>query len=317
MTNQTKGFRLYLQVRIGNGLHTDEECLTTYLDGREVTIRPSYGPPSISKAEWLVFEARGFPTEPEARTFGERLRANVQLAALCSSPYVDTGLDEVLGSINEEYYRSKGWLKPHQRHGDDVHGLLILPDDDNTVFSRGRAKGTTKSDPKLFLEAMRELADQPSVAEPAIALSVRLLNLAHMNSQPPARIVLAVSAVETVAQDENWTDEQRALIKNLAVEIEDPEVKEAVKRMHMHKISILQGIKRVLDNNSLGHLWKEWKDLYDRRSRFFHGGREFTRQEIQKLASDALKLCGKIILGIIKRTGLKLPSVASVNFRGI
>ena len=312
MTNETSGFRLYLQVRIGNNLNTDEELLTTYLDGREVTIRPSYGPPSISKAEWLVFEARGFPTEPEARTFGERLRANVQLAALCSSPGVDTGLGEVLGSINEEYYRSKGLLKSHQRHGDDVHGLLILPDDDNTVFSRGRAKGTTKSDPKLFLEAMRELADQPSVAEPAIALSVRLLNLAHMNSQPPARIVLAVSAVETIALDENWTDEQRTLIKNLAVEIEDPEVKEAVKRMH--KISIRQGIKRVLDNNSLGHLLEEWKDLYDRRSRFFHGGREFTRQETQKLASDALKLCGKIILAIIKRNGTKLPSVASVNF---
>ena len=225
MTNKTQGFRIYLQVRIGNPLHTDEVSLTTCLDGREVMIGASVGDPSISKAEWLVFEARGFPTEPEACAFGERLRANVQLAALCSSPGVDTGLDEVLSSINEEYCRSKGWLKPHQRAGPDIHGLLILPDDDNTVFSRGRGAVSKVSDPELFLEAMSELADQTSITEPAIALSVRLLNLARINSQPLARIVLAVSAVESVAEDENWTGEQRALIKNLATEIADPETK--------------------------------------------------------------------------------------------
>ena len=290
MTNATSGFRLYLQVRIGKALHTDEVSLTTCLDGREVTIRARDGAQSISKAEWLVFEARGFTTESEARAFSERLRANMQLAALCSGPGVDTG------------------------SGDDAHGLLILPDD-NTIFGHGWAKATLTSDPKLFLEAMHELADQPSITEPAIALSVRLLNLARVSSDPPAKIVLAVSAVETVAQDENWTDAQRALIKRLAAEIEDPEVKEAIKRMH--KISIRRGIKRVLDHNNLGHLWGDWNDLYERRSRLFHGGREFTRQETRKLSSDAWKLCGKIILGIIKRKGFTLPSVASVNFNGI
>ena len=318
MTDETSGFRLYLQVRIGKALHTDEVSLTTHLDGREVTVRPSLGSPLISKAEWLVFEARGFPTESEARTFGERLRANVQLAALCSGPGVDTGLDEVLGSINEEYWRSEGWLKPHQRHGPDVHGLLILPDDDNTVFSRGRAKVTRTSDPQLFLEAMRELADQPSVTEPAIALSVRLLNLARINSEPLARIVLAVSAVERVAEDEKWTREQRTLIQNLATVITDSEVKQAVERMlSMRKMSVAQGVRLMLDRNGLDHLWAAWKELYERRSRLFHGDRAFTKQETQKLSSDATELCGKIILGLIKRNGIKLPSVASMNFKGI
>ena len=304
MTNKTSGFRLYLQVRIGKALRTDEAFLTTYLDGREVRIRASLGP-SISKAEWLVFEARGFPTESEAHTFGERLRANVELAALCSSPGVDTGLDEVLGWVHEEYGRSEGGLKPYQRRGPDVHGLLILPDDDNTVFSRSRAKGTTVSSLELFLEAMRELADQPSITEPALALSVRLLNLARINAEPRARIVLAVSAVESVA-DENWTNEQRALINKLAAGIADPEVKEAVKRMH--RISIRQGIKRVLESNRLDHLWEEWDDLYKRRSRLFHGGGEFTNQEIGELASNATQLCDEIIFGIIKQKGIKLPA---------
>ena len=305
MTNETSGFRLYLQVRIGKALLTDKKFLTTCLDGREVKISATWGP-SISEAEWLVFEARGFPTESEARAFGERLRANVQLAALCSSPGVDTGLDEVLSSFNEEYERSEGCLKPHRRYGQDVHGLLILPDDDNTVFIRGRANATAVSDPELFLEAMRELADQPSITETALALAVRLLNLARISFEPLARIVLAVSAVESVAEDEEWSPEQRGLINKLAASIPNQEVKKAVERMH--RISVRQGIKRVLESNRLDHLWKEWDALYERRSRLFHGGGEFTKQEIGELASNATKLCDEIIFGIIKQKGIKLPS---------
>ena len=201
----------------------------------------------------------------------------------------DTGSDEVLAWLNEEYAQSEGWLKPHQRYGSDVHGLLIIPDDDNTLFPYSQAQVTVTSDPERFLEAMHELADQPSITEPAIALPVRLLNLARVNSQPLARIVLAVSAVEMIVQGQDWTDEQR-------------------------KSSKRQKIKRVLDDNSLDHLWGEWNDLYERRSRLFHGDREFTNQEIQKLASDATKLCSKIILAIIQQNGAKLPSVASTNF---
>ena len=305
MTNKPSGFRLYLQVRIGKALRTDEAFLTTALEGREVRIRASLGP-SISKAEWLVFEARGFPTESEAHTFGERLRANVELAALCASPGVDTGLDEVLGWVHEEYGRPEGGLKPYQRRGPDVHGLLILPDDDYTVFSRSRAKGTTVSSLERFLAALHELADQPPITETALALSVRLLNLARINSEPRASIVLAVSAVESVAEDENWSAEQRDLIDKLAAGIADPEVKEAVERMH--RISIRQGIKRVLESNRLDHLWEAWDDLYKRRSRLFHGGGEFTNQEIGELASNATQLCDEIIFGIIKQKGIKLPA---------
>ena len=307
MTNETSGFRLYLQVRIGTVLATDDVCLTTCLAGREVTIRVRNRTPSISGAKWLVFEACGFPTEPEARAFGERLRANVQLAALCSALGADTGLDKLLSYINEDAARSEGWLKPHQRLVPDRHGLSVISEGGELLISHlGSATGSTTSKPEPFLGAMRELADHPPITESAMALSVRLLNLALINPQPLARIMLAVAAVEGVAEAEagKWTGEQHALIKNLAVKIADPEVKKAVERMP--KISTGQRIKRVLDNNDLCHLWGKWKDLYKRRSRLFHGGKEFTKEEIQKLDSDARKLCGKIILTIIKRTAVQL-----------
>ena len=96
------------------------------------------------------------------------------------------------------------------------------------------------------------------------------------------------------------------MIDKLAAEIADPEVKDAVERMH--RISIRQGIRRVLRCNRLDHLWEEWDALYKRRSRLFHGGGEFTNQEIGELASTATQLCDEIIFGIIKQQGIKLPA---------
>ncbi len=81
---ETIGFRLRLQVRLGT-LGTDEVCLTTHLDGREVTIKSREDGQPISKAKWIILEAR---------VFGEQLRANVQLAAICSRLGADTGPDE-------------------------------------------------------------------------------------------------------------------------------------------------------------------------------------------------------------------------------
>ena len=312
------GFRLRLQVRLGT-LGTDEVCLTTRLAGREVTLKSREDGQPISKAKWIILEARGFATEPEARGFGERLRANVQLAAICSGLGADAGEEQALSWFNEDLFRSNGWLAPHQRFGPDVHGLSVLPDDDDTVFLYSEVQVTKTSNSDLFLDAMRELAGQPSITESAFTLPVRLLSLAHIN-QSFASIVLAFSAVEMVAQDESWSDNQRVLIKKLAVEITDHadgdrerlEVAEALQRMH--RIGVRQGVKRVLCRNGLSHLRKEWDRLYDLRSSLFHGSKQLTEQEVNSLENGAMKLCSRIILGIIKRNGINLPSVAIRNF---
>ena len=317
----TIGFRLRLQIRLET-LGTDEVCLTTRLDGREVRIKSREDGQPISKAKWIVLEARGFATESEARAFGERLRANVQLAALCSRLGADTGLDKVLSQINEEIWRSKGWLAPHQRLGPDVHGLSILPDDENTVFMYMEADLRVEPNPAQFLDALHELAEQPSITESKVTIAVHLLSLAHIN-QSFASIVLAFSAVEMVAQDENWSDKQRDLIRKLVAEITDHadgdreslEVAEALQRMH--RIGVRQGVKRVLCRNGLSHLQKEWDRLYGLRSSLFHGSKQLTEEEVNSLANEAMNLCSRIILAIIKRNGVKLPSVASKNFGSI
>ena len=321
--NEAIGFLLRLQVELGKALSTDEVCLATSLAGREVTIKSREQAQPLSKTKWIVLEARGFATESDARDFGEHLRSNVQIAALCSHVGADVGMDTTIGSINEDYFRSLGLLKPHQRYADEIHGISVLPDDNNTLFPLiGAAELNVRADPAQFIGAMSELAGQLSLSESAVIQAVRHLNLALINPQPLARIVLAFSAIEALGQNETWTPTQVNLIKKLASEVnenagdldadERSEVATAIGRLH--PIGLRQGVLRVLARMDLGHLRVEWDRLYGLRSRLFHGTGRLTKQEVNGLAAEAVKLCTRIILEIIKRDGIKLPSVASMHF---
>ena len=318
--NETVGFLLRLQVKIGRTLRTDQACLSTLLAGREIKIKSSNDQP-LSKTKWIVLEARGFATDTEARDFGEQLRSIVQIAALCSHLGADAGLDKTIGWVNEDLFRSEGFLEPHRRIGPTVHGLLILPDDDNTLFLHMEAAVTVKADPDQFIDAMEELAGQLPLSEPAGTPAVRLLNLALINPQGLAKIVLAFSAIEALGQDETWTPAQVDLITKLAIEIENNadgdgerlEVAEALRRS-LHRIGLRQGVKRLLCGHDIGHLQKEWDRLYGLRSGLFHGTVPLKKHEVNQLAADTVKLCSRIILALIQQDGLKLPSVASKHF---
>ena len=314
---------MLLQVKIGKTLRTDQVSITTRLAGREVKIRSSKQDQPISETQWIILEARGFATQTEAREFGKQLQTNIQIAALCSHLGADAGEDEILGWVNEDFYRSKGLLEPHQRYAPEVHGVLVLPDDDNTLFPRMEVALTVAADPAQFLGALSELAGQTPITESIGALPVRILNLALINPDRLAKIVLAFSVVEALAQGETWSGEQRNLIQKLATEVEDDadgdgerlEVAEVLRRLS--RIGLRQGVKRVLCCNDLRHLQDEWDRLYDLRSDLFHGRKQLAKQEVNKLAADAVKLCCCIILTIIKQNGIRLPSIASTHFGNI
>ena len=79
-----------------------------------------------------------------------------------------------------------------------------------------------------------------------------MLNLAEMNQDPIAKVVLAISTVEGLATDLPWTDGQRKLIENSAAWLETTqgkendvsEVVEAIRRLR--KESIRQRLKKLL-----------------------------------------------------------------------
>ena len=69
MVEKTK-YRLWLKLRIGKSLDTEDDALTVSIAGRTVTIESEKRGEPLSKTSWLVMSCRGFETEAQARKFG-------------------------------------------------------------------------------------------------------------------------------------------------------------------------------------------------------------------------------------------------------
>ena len=74
MVEKTK-YRLWLKLRIGKSLDTEDDALTVSIAGRTVTIESEKRGEPLSKTSWLVMSCRGFETEAQARKFGRSFDA--------------------------------------------------------------------------------------------------------------------------------------------------------------------------------------------------------------------------------------------------
>ena len=329
-------YRLWLKLRVGKPLATQERPLKGFVAGRTVTIESDRQAEPLSKASWLVMGCRGFETESEAREFGEKLRRAAHLAGLCTQVGVDAGdpgEDLTVSWVNPKIFRSGGGLDPDTRIGPDVHGIVILPDDGKTVFLRaGEAKGQVLANAGDFVQALEQALPENDVAGsdfPSIRRAIRVLNIAQMNTDPIGKVVLAVSAIEGLATAPPWTDEQHTLIKSSAAWLEQThgcgeETKQVVDAiLQVRRESIRQRIKKSLAANELSGVWEDWEALYSKRSRLFHGrtnaenelrGDHLERSELHDLAQKAINLCSRIVLSMAKREGISVPDRAKVHF---
>ena len=329
-------YRLWLKLRVGKALATEESALTVWVAGREITIKSESQSQPLSEASWLLIGCRGFEAEDDARDFGEKLRRAVHLAGLCARVGVDAGdpgEDRPVSWVNPELVLGSGGLDSDTRIGPDIHGILVLPDDGKTVFVRiGPAELTVRSNASDFVGALQEAFPESNLSGgdcPSIRRAVRVLNLAEINTDPIAKVVLAISTIEGLATDPPWTNGQKELIKRVAAWLERThgdgeetgQIVEAILRIR--NSSIRQRIRKMLTSNDLSVLWQAWEDLYSKRSRLFHGGRRDGREhrgdhleesEVHALGQEALTLCGRIVLSIAKREGIAIPGQAGVHF---
>lgn len=288
---------------------------------REVTIRSQKDGQPLNEAYWLIFGAKGFKTEEEAREFGNQLRQIVEIAALCTRLGVNVGDDRSGAWMSREFALSMGLIQPHERMMPNVHGLMVLPDDDLSRFLTVEGHGKVMHEPAQLVTSLNELGRQVPVQVSAAAAGVRVLNLALMASAPLAQIVLALSAVEELGQGESWSEGQKALLEELADQVtrdadndaERREVADALRRS-LHRIGLRQGVMRVLARLELDHLRKEWDSIYKRRSGIFHGTARLTENEISELAQASIDLCTKIVLAVAKVEGLQVPTATGTYF---
>lgn len=329
-------YRLWLKLRVGKALGTEKTTLTASVAGREVVIESERESQPLSEASWLLIGCRGFETEDDARGFGEKLRRAAHMAGLCARVGVDAGdpgENRTISWFNPKFLRETGALDPDTRLGPDIHGLLVLPDDGKTVFLRmAPATLSVRSNAGDFVRALQDAlpeSDEPVGNSPSIRRAVRVLNLAEMNTDPIAKMVLAVSTVEGLATDPPWTDAQQGLIESAAAWLErthrdGEEVGQVTKAIRgIRRESIRQRIRKMLHSSDLSDLWRDWDALYGKRSRLFHGGRKdsseergdhLAESELNALGQKALTLCGRIVLSMAKGEGIPVPGGAGVHF---
>jgi hypothetical protein len=316
------GFRVRLRVRFAKGLTTEATSLSVTVDQRAVTITSQIKDEPLNKAKWIILQSGGFETEEGAQHFGDHLRSILQVAALSSRLGVDVGHDKASGWINEDFARSTGLIKEHERVAPNIHGLAIVPDDDLTRFPIINMQGVVTAHPDQLTSAMTELGEDGEARVGLAANGVRLLNLALMTSEPLAQLVLAFSAIEELGQDRKWSEAQNTLIEHLAVtaekssdvpEAQRAEVVRAI-RKGLFPLSLRQGVMRLLSENGVDHLRKEWDRLYGIRSGLFHGTARLSDGEVNQAAQDTIALCARIIFALIVKGGGSVPSIAETQF---
>ena len=319
------GFRVRLRVRIAKGLTTEATNLSVVLADKDVTITSEHREEPLSKAKWMILSARGLTTEEAAQHFGNLLCSILQLAGLSLRLGVDVGENKSTSWVSEDFARSMGLIKEHERIAPNIHGLAILPDDDYTRFPVINADAAVTASPEGFVSSLRELGENGDITLGLAANGVRLLHLALMTSEPLAQIVLALSAVEELGQNEKWSGTQIALIKQLAdaaeasvelTKVERAEVANAI-RTGLFRLSLRQGVMRLLSGLNLDHLRKDWDRLYSIKSGLFHGTARLAHSEMNQAALDTITLCGRIILALVAREGGRIPSIAETHFNPI
>jgi hypothetical protein len=138
------------------------------------------------------------------------------------------------------------------------------------------------------------------------------MNAAMLSKEPLARLVLAVSAVELLAQQPKWSSRQKAVIKELVATVEgrtdltEKERVELAKTVRDARLGIAEGCRRLLKALDLETLEGSWKAFYGIRSAIFHGRAPAIDQDLASISEDALLLCGRVVVTAV---GQQIPSV--------
>lgn len=296
-------YRVRLRFRLQKMLNLDVHEHRLQIEDREVVLSAPLPDEKIKDSEWLIMNTRGLPSEEEAWRFGRKLKVALEVSAIAARVGIDTGQDlpttTLSGVFREVVTEKSGTLVR-----DNIHGLDVFLDDPNTRIFSMSLMGVVRTSPDPFLTDLNELVASGTAPSERIEDVILLLNYALMRPEPVAQIVFAVSAVESLGQDETWSPDQRQLLGNLAIMAEqsptgtDAERKEVADtiRKGMHRISLRQGVFRLLERLGLANLKRAWDDLYSERSTLVHGVAPKPGEKYADLAYRTVSLCGKIIL---------------------
>lgn len=310
-------YRARLRFRLLKKLNIEAKDYRFLVAGREVILSAPTPEFTIRDSDWLVMNARGFETEEEARVFGHNLRSAIELSSMATRLGVDAGRDlptsGLFHGIKEHLEKESGSIIRN-----NIHGLDVFEDDPKVVIFSFNATGIVHANHDPFLGFAAELYGHDSALSDDAKDIILLLNYALMRPEPVAQIIFSISAVEMLGQTESWTEAQKNLLSCLAKiaessdecsEQERQEISDAITKS-LHRLTLRQGVMRVLGRLNLIHLKKEWDSLYSERCTLVHGLAPRPGMDYSELAHRAVSLCGYILL---KTIAAELPIIDKYN----
>jgi hypothetical protein len=312
MTSNTH--RVRIRFRVAKNLHVAGSSYEFKVGGRNALLQTSNEETAIKDSEWLVVNTCDFLEESEARAFGRNLQASLHLASAITRLGIDPGINRPTASLSSSIKQQIA-EKTGAQIRDSIHGLDVFLDEPNVHFFEAHGTGGVLSNPTPFLTYAAELHDAVENMSKEALDVVLLLNFALMRPEPVAKIVFSISAVEMLGQQEDWSEAQREMLDRLAGSVmeigvgtahEREEVMLAIKR-GAHRISLRQGVIRLLNRLNLSHLKKPWDALYEERSKLVHGMAPVPGARYDEFAARTVDLCGRILL---TRIALEVPAVA-------
>lgn len=307
-SSDAKSYRARFRFRVLKRLKIDAHEIRFQIEGQEAVLSAATDSETIDNSDWLVINARGFATEQLARDFGARLKWAIEVSSVATRQGIDGGIDRATSSVGESV-RQLHFEKTGQLLRNNVHGLDVFEDDPRTRMIQFNATGSVRKDPEPFLGDLSNFMRMTGDVSQQTSDIVALLNVALMVQDPVAQIVFAFSAVEMLGQQYDWSAEQKTILNALAesaegfeagTEEERREIADAI-RKGTHRVSLRQGVMRLLKFLELDHLRGRWDELYGQRSSLVHALAPAKGADYGQLAADAISLCGFILLKAIAK----------------
>lgn len=305
--NANKNFRVRFRFRLRKKLGIQHKKYEFEIDSKTVTLSPQTPDLNICESEWLVINGSGFKSKSDAIEFAEKLKLVCEISSVSSRIGVDSGLDIAtsgFGEIVREHFEQQGIIPR-----DNIHGVDIFEDNSNIRFINinGNVSVFAASEPflgdiSLFFESICDVSRETKD-------TILLLNYALMRPDPVAQIVFSISAVEMLGQSEDWSSNQKELINQLSIscnsygigtEVERAEVADAISK-GLFKLSLRQGVMRLLAKLDLMHLKKQWDLIYSKRCTLIHGLAPTPGVDYGSFANEVVNLCGYILLTSISK----------------
>jgi hypothetical protein len=278
------------------------------VEGYKVTISPQLPNVDISDSEWLIMNVRGFKSREEAEKFSNKLKFACETLSVSVRLGLDSGRNLTtsgFGKLAKEKVQENSGIVLR----DNIHGLDVFEDNPNIRIAHISGTETVRASGEIFLGGVNVFFNEVEAASDKTRDIVLLLNYALMRPDPVAQIVFAFSAVEMLGQEEKWTPNQAQLIETLSQLVlkqsigttkERDEVSDAI-RKGLYRLSLRQGVFRLLDRLDLGNLKKEWDKLYSERSILVHGLAPRPGVDYAGFAHRALSFCGHVLLTAVSQ----------------